>query len=68
MAKYYVNNTPQSTGEHEIHKTGCQWMPSSGNRTELGDFASCVPAVAAARKVYANVDGCATCCPACHTK
>lgn len=68
MYKYYVNK--ETTGNpnynHEVHKEGCQWMPSTGNREYLGSFNSCSEAVQAAKKTYTNVDGCATCCPRCH--
>ena len=65
---YYVNKN--STGNpnynHEVHKDGCQWMPSVENRIYLGYFSSCSEALTEARKHYANVDGCVTCCSACH--
>ena len=66
MANYYVNKNTQSTGEHEVHKEGCSYMP--GNRLYLGDFSSCVPAVQPAKKTYPNSDSCKWCCPGCHTK
>ncbi len=61
MAKYYVNKRPQSNGDHEVHKEGCQWMPSDANREYLGDYSSCAPAVAEAKKRYPTANGCATC-------
>lgn len=67
MANYYVNKNAQSSGDHEVHKSGCSFMPKSENRIPLGDFASCYGAVAAAKKIYPTADGCATCSPACHT-
>jgi len=66
MTAYYVNTAAQPTGEHEVHKQGCEWMPQS--RTYLGEFESCGPAIAAARLRYRKVDGCATCAPECHTR
>ena len=27
MASYYVNNNAQSNGDHEVHTTGCSWLP-----------------------------------------
>ena len=66
MAQYAVNNRAQSTGEREVHKEGCIYWPS--DRTALGDHSSCTTAVSAARAYYTNVDGCATCSPACHTR
>jgi len=66
MTKYYVNKNAQPNGDHEVHETGCSWMPDEQNRTYLGDFASCTSAVAEAKKTYPTADGCAHCSPACH--
>ncbi len=67
MARYYVNMNAQSNGDHEVHATGCSWLPQVENRIYLGDFSSCVPAVMAARKHYVQVNGCAHCSLGCHT-
>ncbi|MGC4089426.1 MAG: hypothetical protein QM756_16365 [Polyangiaceae bacterium] len=66
MAVYYVNNNAQPTGEHEVHMTGCSYMPTS--KTNLGDHATCQSAVRAAKQYYTNVDGCYYCARACHTR
>ncbi len=66
MAVYYVNNNAQPTGEHEVHRHGCAWMPT--DRQNLGDHPTCQSAVRAARQHFSNVDGCAHCSPDCHTK
>ena len=50
MAKYYVNKNAQNNGDHEVHKTGCTFMPEPENRLYLGDFASCHGAVREAKK------------------
>ena len=68
MAIYYVNKNAQSTGEHEVHKSGCSYMPDSSNRRHLGDFTNCDDAVKEAKKIYDNVDGCYYCCNPCHTR
>jgi len=68
MARYYVNKNAQSTGEHEVHKLGCDRMPNEDNRVYLGDFPSCRLAIQEARKYYKSVDGCKHCSPACHTR
>jgi hypothetical protein len=65
VASYYVNNRSQSNGDHEVHVYGCQWFPSDARY--LGDYTSCSPAVAEAKRTYPKANGCATCCPACHT-
>jgi hypothetical protein len=66
MENYYVNNDAQSTGEHEVHKDGCSYMPR--NKTYLGLYTNCAAAVQKARTVFSNVDGCYYCCNACHTR
>jgi len=68
MAAYYVRIPPQFNGDHEVHKTGCSWMPEAGNRIYLGEFLSCGPAVAEARKHYHQVNGCFYCSNPCHTQ
>lgn len=65
MADYYVNNKAQSNGDHEVHIPSCSYFPS--DNTYLGNFSSCDPAVAAAKVYYWQSNGCAFCCPACHT-
>ena len=67
MARYYVNTNAQSNGDHEVHKQGCTWMPESENALYLGEFSSCAPAVTEAKKHYRQSNGCAYCCPDCHT-
>lgn len=68
MARYYVNQTAQENGDHEVHKLGCSFMPNDENRTYLGDFSSCAPAVRAAKIHYDQVNGCYYCSEACHTQ
>lgn len=65
MADYYVNNNPQSNGDHEVHTTGCYYMP--GNSTYLGNHPNCYSAVAAARRIYRQSNGCYFCSRECHT-
>lgn len=45
MALYYVNKNAQNNGDHEVHKSGCSWMPDKDNRIFLGDFTNCFGAV-----------------------
>ena len=66
MASYYVHTKPASDGDHEVHKAGCVWLPDAANRKYLGELFSCQPAVAEAKKHFTKVNGCWTCCPACH--
>lgn len=66
--RYYVNKNAQPTGEHEIHKSTCVWLPDAENRTYLGEFDNSYDAKEAAKKYYNNVDGCKNCCPEIHTR
>lgn len=68
MDSYYVNKNAQTTGEHEVHKSSCPYLPAAENRIYLGSFSNCAEAVREARKHYINVDGCKHCCPNCHTR
>ncbi len=65
---YYVNKETIGNPHynHEVHTKDCQWMPSAANRDYLGYYNNCAAAVKKAEEIYANVDGCATCCPLCH--
>lgn len=66
MAKYYINEKQQwGFGyNHEVHKEGCYWMPST--RKYLGEFSSESAALAAAKRLYNDADGCVHCCPSIH--
>jgi hypothetical protein len=68
MPLYYVNDNDQPTGEHEVHKDGCSWLAKVVSKTSLGLHTSCHGAIAKAKTIYSNVDGCAYCCPDCHKK
>lgn len=70
MPNYCVNIKAQpGSDDHEVHdldsRQGC--LPAPANRRALGFFADCRAAVRAARAWYDDVNGCARCCPACHT-
>lgn len=68
MKKYYVNDNAQFNGDHEVHQESCPYLPSSQNRTYLGEFSNCKPAVAEAKRHYRQVNGCKTCSNECHTQ
>lgn len=68
MAKYFVNKNAQFTGEHEVHKEDCIFIPDSSNRQYLGEFSQCKEAIREAKKYYDNVDGCYYCSNECHTR
>lgn len=67
MALYYVNKNAQNNGDHEVHKSGCSWMPDKDNRIFLGDFTNCFGAVREAKKHYIKSNGCYHCSNECHT-
>lgn len=67
MHKYYVNKNAQINGDHEVHTTGCSFLPVEHNRLYLGIFASCRGAVQEAKKHYLNSNGCFYCSNDCHT-
>ena len=67
MALYYVNKKAQANGDHEVHKSDCDYLPSQENRLRLGDFLNCYDAVREAKRYYPTADGCAHCSPECHT-
>ena len=67
MAKYYVNDEAQSSsGDHEVHVSNCSWLPLVKSKTYLGDYLYCSTAVAKAKEIYPNADGCEKCSPDCH--
>ena len=70
MAQYYLNRNSQETGENEVHRLGCSFMPRLENRISLGEHFHCQSAVdeAVRQKPFWTIDGCAYCCPNCHTR
>jgi hypothetical protein len=67
VARYYVNKNAQTNGDHEVHVTGCHWMPEEHNRIYLGNFNTCHAAIMEARRHYSQVNGCYFCSRDCHT-
>ena len=67
MANYYVNKQDQTNGDHEVHKEGCNFMPSIANRMHLGNFSNCHDAVREAKKYYRQSNGCYYCSRECNT-
>jgi len=67
MNRYYVNNTPQPSGDHEVHKEGCYWLSLANTTNDLGIHYSCYSAVAKAKQMYSTANGCKTCANECHT-
>jgi hypothetical protein len=67
VAYYYVNENAQANGDHEVHESGCSFMPAPENRRYLGNFTMCTSAVKEARKIFTQVNGCYYCAKECHT-
>ncbi|OOV18630.1 hypothetical protein [Flavobacterium sp. LM4] len=67
MKNYYVNNTPQLNGDHEVHTDDCRYFESIVSKKYLGAFSNCKPAVDEAKITHPKSNGCKTCCNACHT-
>lgn len=65
---YYVNNNPTlNPGQHhEVHTKEHATQLGIRSAQYIGYFASEVEAVAQAKKIYSNADGCAICCPKAH--
>ncbi|QTE22677.1 hypothetical protein [Polaribacter cellanae] len=54
MANYYVNKKAQSNRDHEVHKSGCSWLPELENRIYLGSYNNCKEV----ENYYTKVNGC----------
>jgi hypothetical protein len=70
MPEYCVNTNAQSNGDHEVHDVTpgrCSYLPDVSNRKNLGWHSNCHSAVAKAKHTYPQSNGCAFCCPECHT-
>ncbi len=65
---YYVNDIPQSNGDHEVHVEGCNYAYLMIRKTYLGEFDSCEDAVSVAKRRYPAANGCFYCCRPCHTR
>ncbi|WP_298547162.1 hypothetical protein [uncultured Aquimarina sp.] len=67
MPRYYVNNTAQANGDHEVHKEGCRWIPFIKSKKDLGIHTTCYSAVREAKKTHPQSNGCIHCSKDCHT-
>ena len=68
MASYYVNKNAQPNGDHEVHVSGCSFMPDANNRLHLGEHSNCQSAVRKAKEHFRQVNGCFYCSRECHTQ
>ncbi|WP_417480242.1 hypothetical protein [Maricaulis maris] len=75
VAEYILNKNKQSAaagGNYEVHNVStCSYLPNPENRIHIGYYETCGPAKAEAKRKFpanaSDIDGCAHCCPACHT-
>ncbi len=65
--RYYVNETEQANGDHEVHEDDCYWLLLANKKKDLGEFYLCSSAVAAAIALGYNANGCKHCSEPCHT-
>lgn len=65
---YYVNNVQTFNPglHHEVHTKAHAEQLGIRSKTYVGYFASELEAVAQAKRIYFDADGCATCCPKAH--
>ena len=68
MKYYYVNKINQSNGDHEVHYSTCNYLPSVENQEPLGYFIDFKEAVKKAKEKYVQSDGCYFCSNTCHNK
>ncbi|WP_196140732.1 hypothetical protein [Aliikangiella sp. G2MR2-5] len=61
MDFYFVSNEAQCSGEHEVHKECCIYLPK--DKKLLGGFFCCEDAVVEASRFFQNVDACRFCSP-----
>lgn len=68
MKHYYVNNLQTSNPglHHEVHSSDCYLINTIKSKTYLGVFYSGIIAVAEAKRIYRDADGCKHCCPEAH--
>ena len=65
---YYINNNPTLNPgfNHEVHTMEHATQLGICNKHYIGYFANEIEAVAQAKTIYSDADGCATCCPNAH--
>lgn len=67
MHHYYVNKNAPGTGEHEVHRNDCKFLPDTSDREYLGLFSDCREAINKAYEKYEDVNGCISCISGCHS-
>ena len=69
MTLYFVNNNRTNNPglHHEVHTEEHAKKLNIISKTELGFFDNEIQAVAKAKTIYNDADGCKICCPRAHT-
>lgn len=67
MQHWYVEKEPNARSNFEIHRDGCNRLPSVEKRTYLGMFRDCRGAVERAGRLHLFVVDCARCAPQCRS-
>ena len=67
MPDYYVNQRKDDDGHNEVHTSYCHLFSIIQNKEYLGHYDTCVPAVAEAKRLGYNANGCIHCSKPCHT-
>ncbi|MCG6232846.1 hypothetical protein K6102_07390, partial [Vibrio furnissii] len=58
---YYVNDTAQPNGDHEVHTSKCKYFDKIQFKSYLGSFDNCADAVKEAKKKHSKSNGCYWC-------
>ena len=67
MPRYCVDGESQPNGDHVVHNLeSCSHLPDRASRLDLGEHESCIDAVAKARVLYKQANGCWICSRACY--
>lgn len=67
MDIFYIDLKAKETGEYEMHRSGCKFLPDQTKRYYVGLFGTCNEALKEAKKSFPKSNGCPFCCKACHT-
>ncbi len=69
MPEYYLKQEPDAHGFYEMHHILCPYLETVDLDAfvYVGRFNSCHKALAAAKVIYENADGCRRCASSCHT-
>ena len=69
MEVYWLNTNTNRQGHRKVHTNGCWKRPNRGNKTYLGEHATCDTAVEWARELQdIPVSGCFHCSLKCYTR